>query len=177
MNEEIESFIRTVPDYPKPGILFRDVTGLLEDARGLRMAVDRIVHRFMGEDLDVVAGIEARGFIFGPAIAYELGLGFIPIRKAGKLPGDVVSVSYELEYGTDVLEMHSAAVPAGANVLLLDDLIATGGTAAAAIDLIERVGGRVPHAAFVIDLPDLGGARHLRNRGCSVFALCAFEGD
>lgn len=177
MTSEIASFIRVVPDYPKPGILFRDVTGLLEDARGLRMAVDLIVHRFMKEEVDVVAGIEARGFIFGSAIAYELGLGFVPIRKAGKLPGEVVSVSYELEYGSDELEMHAGAVPTGANVLLLDDLIATGGTAEAAIDLVERVGAHVPHAAFVIDLPDLGGARRLEARGCSVFALCSFEGD
>lgn len=177
MSRDIASFIRTIPDYPKPGILFRDVTGLLEDPLGLRMAVDLIVHRYVDRAIDVVAGVEARGFIFGSAIAYELGLGFVPIRKAGKLPGDVVSVEYELEYGTDTLEMHTSAVPVGAGVLLLDDLVATGGTALAAIDLIERVGGRVPDAAFVVDLPDLGGAERLRSRGCSVFALCAFEGD
>lgn len=177
MSRDVASFIRTVPDYPKPGILFRDVTGLLEDPLGLRMAVDLIVHRYVDADVDVVAGIEARGFIFGPAIAYELGLGFVPIRKAGKLPGEVVRVEYELEYGSDVLEMHSAAIPPGARVLLLDDLVATGGTALAAIDLVGRVGGRVPHAAFVVDLPDLGGADRLRTAGCSVFALCAFDGD
>ncbi|NNF13254.1 MAG: adenine phosphoribosyltransferase [Gemmatimonadetes bacterium] len=177
MSRDIASFIRTVPDYPKPGILFRDVTGLLEDPLGLRMAVDLIVHRYLISALDVVAGIEARGFIFGSAIAYELGLGFVPIRKAGKLPGDVISVEYDLEYGSDTLEMHTAAIRPGARVLLLDDLIATGGTAVAAIELIERVEGRVTDAAFVVDLPDLGGADRLRARGCSVFALCEFEGD
>jgi len=177
VSRDIASFIRTIPDYPKPGILFRDVTGLLEDPLGLRMAVDLLVHRYIDSDVDVVAGIEARGFIFGSAIAYELGLGFVPIRKAGKLPGEVVGVEYELEYGTDELEMHTAAIPPGARVLLLDDLIATGGTALAAIDLIERVEAIVPHAAFVVDLPDLGGADRLRAQGCSVFALCQFEGD
>lgn len=177
MSRDIASFIRTIPDYPKPGILFRDVTGLLEDPLGLRMAVDLLVHRYIDSDVDVVAGIEARGFIFGSAIAYKLGLGFVPIRKAGKLPGEVVGVEYELEYGTDELEMHTAAIPPGARVLLLDDLIATGGTALAAIDLIERVESIVPHAAFVVDLPDLGGADRLRAQGCSVFALCQFEGD
>lgn len=177
MSRDIASFIRTVPNYPKPGILFRDVTGLLEDPLGLRMAVDLLVHRYVERAIDVVAGVEARGFIFGSAIAYELGLGFVPIRKAGKLPGEVISVDYQLEYGSDTLEMHTAAIPAGARVLLLDDLIATGGTAVAAIELVERVGGSVTDAAFVVDLPDLGGADRLRARGCSVFALCAFEGD
>jgi adenine phosphoribosyltransferase len=173
----IESFIRTVPDYPKPGILFRDVTGLLEDARGLRMAVDSIVHRYIDQGIDVVAGIEARGFIFGTAVAYELGVGFIPIRKAGKLPGEVVGIDYELEYGEDRMEMHVAAISRGQNVLLIDDLIATGGTAAAAVDLIRGVGGVVSEACFVIDLPDLGGADRLRSVGCESFALCSFAGD
>jgi adenine phosphoribosyltransferase len=173
----IKSFIRTVPDYPKPGILFRDVTGLLEDARGLRMAVDLIVHRYIDRKIDVVAGIEARGFIFGTAVAYELGVGFIPLRKANKLPGEVVGVDYELEYGTDRLEMHVGAISEGAHVLLIDDLIATGGTATAAIELIRGAGGQVPEACFVIDLPDLGGADRLRELGCESFALCNFEGE
>lgn len=176
MSRTISSFIRTIPDYPKPGILFRDVTGLLEDPRGLRMAVDLIVHRYIDRPIDVVAGIEARGFIFGTAVAYELGLGFIPLRKAGKLPGEVIGVDYELEYGTDRIEMHTSAIPAGGEVLLIDDLIATGGTAAAGIELIERGGGQVHEACFVIDLPELGGAERLRARGCEVFALCAFGG-
>ncbi len=177
MTRDIASFIRTVPDYPKPGILFRDVTGLLEDARGLRMAVDLIVHRYIDRDIEVVAGIEARGFIFGTAVAYELGVGFIPIRKAGKLPGAVVGVDYELEYGSDRMEMHRDAIAPGSRVLLVDDLIATGGTAAAAMGLISGVGGRVVEACFVIDLPDLGGAERLRAAGCETFALCSFDGS
>ena len=173
----IESYIRTVPDYPREGILFRDVTGLLEDAEGLRTVVDTIVARYEDVSLDFVAGIEARGFIFGTAVAYELGLGFIPIRKAGKLPGEVVGVDYELEYGADRLEMHVGAIPPGSTVLLIDDLIATGGTAAAALEMIRGVGAEVHEACFVIDLPDLGGADRLRELGCPCFALCAFEGE
>lgn len=176
MNRSIASFIRTVPDYPKPGILFRDITGLLEDADGLAMAVNAIVARYADRDIDVVAGIEARGFIFGTAVAYALGLGFVPIRKAGKLPGEVVGVDYELEYGTDRMEIHVSAIADDASVLLIDDLIATGGTALAAIQLIEAVRGRVAEACFVVDLPDLGGADRLRAGGHGVFALCAFEG-
>lgn len=172
----IKSYIRTVPDYPKQGILFRDVTGLLEDPRGLRMAIDLIVHRYIDKKIDVVAGIEARGFIFGSVVAYELGVGFIPLRKAGKLPGEVVGVDYQLEYGSDRLEMHVGAIPEGANVLLIDDLIATGGTATAAVDLIRGAGGRVPEACFVVDLPDLGGTARLKASGCPSFSLCAFEG-
>jgi len=172
----VESYIRTIPDYPKKGILFRDVTGLLEDARGLRIAVDTIVQRYTGVALDLVAGIEARGFIFGTAVAYELGLGFIPLRKAGKLPGAVVGIDYELEYGTDRLEMHADAIPAGSRVLLIDDLIATGGTANAAIQMIRGVGGEVTECCFVIDLPDLGGSARLQAMGVDTFALCAFEG-
>ncbi len=176
MSRTIASFIRTVPDYPKPGILFRDVTGLLEDARGLRMAVDLIVHRYIDRGVDVVAGIEARGFIFGTAVAYELGVGFVPIRKAGKLPGEVIAIDYELEYGSDRMEMHVDAIPDGAGVLLVDDLVATGGTALAALELVRRAGGRVDDASFVIDLPELGGADRLRAEGVDVFALCAFDG-
>lgn len=177
MSSDVASFIRAVPDFPKPGIVFRDVTGLLESARGLRMAVDLIVHHYIGRRVDVVVGIEARGFIFGPAVAYELGVGFVPIRKAGKLPGEVVGVEYDLEYGTDRMEMHADAVREGAAVLLLDDLVATGGTALAAMELIRGVGGRVDDACFVVDLPGLGGSARLRAEGCSVFALCAFEGE
>ena len=176
MSRTIASFIRTIPDYPKPGILFRDVTGLLEDARGLRMAVDLIVHRYIDRDIDVVAGIEARGFIFGTAVAYELGVGFVPFRKAGKLPGEVLGIDYELEYGVDRMEMHVGAIHPNASVLLIDDLIATGGTASAALQLIEAVGARVEEACFVIDLPELGGAQRLRTRDCPVFSLCSFPG-
>ena len=170
------SFIRTIPDYPKPGILFRDVTGLLEDARGLRMAGDLIVHRYIDRHVDLVAGVEARGFIFGTAVAYELGVGFIPLRKAGKLPGKVIGVEYELEYGSDRMEVHTDAIPSGSRVLLIDDLIATGGTAEAAIQLIRESDGTVEEACFVIDLPELGGAARLRERGVDVFTLCEFEG-
>lgn len=173
----IKSYIRTVPDYPKPGILFRDVTALLQDARGLRMAIDLIVHRYIDKEIDLVAGIEARGFIFGPIVAYELGVGFIPVRKAGKLPGEVVGIDYDLEYGSDRLEIRVDAVPSGANVLLVDDLIATGGTATAAVELIRGAGGRVREACFVVDLPDLGGTARLKESGCESFSLCAFEGE
>lgn len=176
MSRSIASFIRTVPDWPEPGVLFRDVTGLLEDPRGLRMAVDLIVHEYIDRPVDVVAGVEARGFIFGTAVAYELGVGFVPLRKAGKLPGAVAGIDYDLEYGSDRIEMHTGAIPRGARVLLVDDLIATGGTALAAMELIRRGGGLVDHACFVIDLPDLGGAERLRALGCEVFALATFDG-
>ena len=172
----IKSYIRTVQDYPHEGILFRDITGLLEDARGLRTAIDSLVQRYTGVGVDLVAGIEARGFIFGTAVAYKLGVGFIPIRKAGKLPGEVVGVDYQLEYGTDRLEMHADAVSHRDDVLLVDDLIATGGTASAALELIRGAGGTVVEACFVIDLPDLGGADRLRALGCDCFALCEFDG-
>jgi adenine phosphoribosyltransferase len=141
------------------------------------MAVDLIIHRYIDRDIDVVAGIEARGFIFGTAVAYELGVGFIPLRKSGKLPGEVVGVDYELEYGTDRLEMHVGAISEGERVLLIDDLVATGGTASAALELIRSAGGRVEEACFVIDLPDLGGAERLRELGCPSFSLCEFEGE
>ena len=140
------------------------------------MAVDLIVHRYIDRSIDIVAGIEARGFIFGTAVAYELGVGFVPLRKAGKLPGEVIGIDYELEYGTDRMELHADAIPSGSEVLLIDDLIATGGTAEAGIELIEQAGGRVHEACFVIDLPDLGGADKLRARGCDVHALCDFPG-
>ena len=177
MNHTIASFIRTIPDHPKPGILFRDVTGLLEDARGLRMAVDLIVHRYIDRPVDVVAGIEARGFIFGTAVAYELGTGFIPIRKAGKLPGEVRGIDYELEYGTDRMEVHADASPRESRVLMIDALMATGGTATAAVELVRQAGGRVDEACFVVDLPDLGGAARLREQGIDVFTLCTFDGE
>ncbi len=173
----IKSLIRTVSDYPKPGIQFRDVTSLLEDARGLRMSVDAIVQRYIGAQLDFVAGIEARGFIFGTAVAYELGLGFIPIRKPGKLPGETIGQDYELEYGTDRIELHKDAIRPGARGILIDDLIATGGTAEAAVSLIRLAGGEVVECCFVIDLPDLGGTKRIEKMGCKHFSLCAFEGD
>jgi adenine phosphoribosyltransferase len=175
--EAIKSLIRTVPDYPKPGIQFRDVTSLLENADGLRLTVDTIVRRYADERIDCVAGIEARGFIFGTAVAYELGVGFIPLRKPGKLPGEVVGQSYALEYGTDRIEMHTDAISPGQQVLLIDDLIATGGTAEAAIKLIRSVGGEIFECCFVVDLCELGGTRRLADLGCKSFALCEFEGE
>ena len=168
--------IRTIPDYPKPGILFRDITTLLGDARAFRRAVDELVQPFAGEKIDKVAGIEARGFILGGAVAHQLSVGFVPLRKRGKLPHTTVAVEYALEYGTDVIEMHLDAVVAGERVLLIDDLIATGGTALAGVELLRGAGAVVVAAAFVIDLPDLGGAERLRAAGVAVSSLVAFDG-
>lgn len=173
---DIRSLIRTIPDYPKPGILFRDITTLIADPVGLRAAVDGLVLPFVGTHIDFVAGIEARGFILGGAVAHELGRGFIPIRKKGKLPARTIGQEYSLEYGVDTIEIHADAIHAGAKVLLIDDLIATGGTAEAAIELIRRSGGDILAAAFVIDLPELGGARRIAAKQVSVHTLVSFEG-
>jgi adenine phosphoribosyltransferase len=168
--------VRTIPDYPKPGILFRDITTLLGDARAFRQAVDELVQPLAGAKIDKVAGIEARGFILGGAVAHQLSAGFVPLRKKGKLPHKTVGVEYALEYGVDVLEMHLDAVVSGERVMLVDDLIATGGTALAAVQLLRQAGARVVSAAFVIDLPDLGGADRLRAAGVPVSCLMAFSG-
>jgi adenine phosphoribosyltransferase len=172
----IRSLIRTIPDYPKPGIQFRDITSLLEDAKGLREAVRGLADPFRNERIEKVAGIEARGFLFGVAVALELQAGFIPVRKAGKLPGVTVGRDYELEYGTDRVEVHADALVPGERVLVVDDLIATGGTIAATLDLIRHVGAEVAGCAFVIDLPDLGGRRRIEALGYRVVTLCAFAG-
>jgi adenine phosphoribosyltransferase len=172
----LRAAIRTIPDYPKPGILFRDITTLLGDARAFRRAVDEIVQPWAGAKIDKVAGMEARGFILGGAVAHQLSAGFIPIRKKGKLPHKTVAVAYELEYGTDEMEMHVDALTPGEKVILVDDLIATGGTAAGAIRLLRKMGADVVAACFVIDLPDLGGARKIEALGVPVRALVAFEG-
>lgn len=169
--------IRTIPHYPKQGIMFRDITTLLQDPQGLRMVVDGLKAQYKNQPVDKIAGIEARGFIIGAALAYELGVGFVPIRKAGKLPAETISQSYELEYGTDQLEVHTDAVAEGEQVLLVDDLIATGGTALAAAALVHKLGGLVMGSAFVIDLPDIGGAERLQQAGLKPFSLCAFEGE
>lgn len=174
---KIEDYIRTIPDYPKPGIQFRDVTTLLSDAKGFRTAVDALVQLHVGDEIDMVAGIEARGFILGGAVAHQLGKGFIPVRKKGKLPWETINQEYELEYGTDTVEIHSDAVPKGANVLLIDDLIATGGTAEAAVKLIGRAGGNVLGASFVIELPALSGRARLESYDIEVLSLCTFDGD
>ncbi|RMD90336.1 MAG: adenine phosphoribosyltransferase [Alphaproteobacteria bacterium] len=169
------SRIRTIPDFPKPGVLFRDITTLLADARGFRKAVDELVQPYAGVSIDKVAGIEARGFILGGAIAHQLGCGFIPVRKAGKLPHRVLGESYTLEYGEDRLEIHEDAIAHGDFVLVVDDLIATGGTAEAAIRLVRKAGGQVVAACFVIDLPDLGGSERVRRMGVDVITLCELE--
>jgi adenine phosphoribosyltransferase len=173
---DIKDFIRTVPDFPKPGIMYRDITSLLEKPEGLKMAVDRIVGHFQHDNIRYVAGIEARGFIFGTAVAYELGAGFIPLRKPGKLPGKTVGRDYQLEYGEDRIEMHEGALTSGDRVLLVDDLIATGGTAEAALELVRSSGAVVHKSCFVINLPELGGVARLRELGCESFCLCQFEG-
>ena len=173
----VRDYIRTIPDFPHEGIMFRDVTTLFANPRGFRMAVDQLLHPYSGGDIDVVAGLEARGFILGGAIAHQLGKGFVPIRKKGKLPGATIEQDYILEYGQATVEIHDDAIEAGAKVLLVDDLLATGGTAEAGIKLLEQLGGEVVGCAFVIDLPDLGGRAKLEQMGQDVHALCAFEGE
>jgi len=173
----IRERIRTIPDYPKPGVMFRDITTLLQDPLGFRKTVDELVQPHAGLRIDKVAGIEARGFILGGAVAHQLSVGFVPVRKKGKLPWQTLGQDYELEYGNDRVEMHMDAVGDGEQVLLIDDLIATGGTAEAAIRLIHKAGGDVVAASFVIDLPDLGGVKRLRAMGCNVLTLCAFSGE
>ena len=177
LEQTLLSSIRTIPDYPKPGILFRDITTLLGDARAFRRAVDELVHPYAGLKVSKIAGIEARGFILGGAIAHQLSAGFVPIRKKGKLPHDTVRVAYSLEYGIDEMEMHSDAVDAGENVILVDDLIATGGTAEGAVKLLRQMGANVVAACFVIDLPDLGGRRKLEELDVTVRTLIEYEGD
>lgn len=172
----IRDAIRTIPDYPKPGIQFRDVTTLLGDARAFRATVDLLVQPWAGAKIDKVAGIEARGFILGGAVAHQLSVGFAPVRKRGKLPHETLIEEYELEYGSDAIEIHVDAVEAGDRVLLIDDLLATGGTAEAAIKLLQRAGAEVLGAAFVVDLPALGGSERLKTLGIPVQCLVAFDG-
>ena len=172
-----KSLIRTIPDYPKEGVMFRDITTLLQDPFGFRKAVDELVQPHAGVRIDAVAGIEARGFILGGAVAHQLSVGFVPVRKKGKLPGDTFGEDYELEYGTDRVEIHRDAIAPDAHILLVDDLIATGGTAEAAIKLIRQAGAEVVGCSFVIDLPDFGGRKLLEDMGLKVLTLCEFEGD
>lgn len=173
----ISSRIRTIPNYPKDGIMFRDITTLLKDAVGLRIAVNELVNRYSGIKIDKVAAIEARGFILGAPLAYMLGVGFVPVRKKGKLPSETIEQEYALEYGTDVIEIHKDAISDGDKVLLVDDLIATGGTAEAATLLIEKLGGEIVECCFVVDLPKLGGRKRLENKNQKVYSLCDFEGE
>lgn len=172
----VRDAIRTIPDYPKKGILFRDITTLLNNPRAFRKAVDEIVQSFAGTKIDHVVGIEARGFILGGAVAHQLSAGFVPVRKKGKLPHATVRIAYSLEYGVDEMEMHQDAIRPGERVILIDDLIATGGTAEGAVKLLRQLGASVEAACFVIDLPDLGGAKKLEGMGVRVLSLVAFEG-
>lgn len=176
MSIDLKSLVRTIPDYPKPGILFRDITTLIEHPEGFKESVERLAAAHRGMGFTHVAGIEARGFIFGAGIAIALGVGFVPVRKRGKLPGTTIGQNYALEYGVDTIEIHADVLSNVHKVLVVDDLIATGGTAIAAVNLIRRAGATCDHAAFVIDLPDLGGADKLRAEKVHVSALMAFEG-
>jgi adenine phosphoribosyltransferase len=173
----IKSRIRTIPHYPKQGVMFRDITTLLKDPVGFRVAVDELAARYRDQRIDKVAAIESRGFMLGAPLAYLLGAGFVPIRKKGKLPARTIGQDYDLEYGSDRVEMHVDAVARGERVVLVDDLIATGGTAEASAALVEEAGGVLVECCFLIDLPDVGGRRRLEAKGYRVFASCAFEGD
>ena len=175
--KKVEDYIRTIVDFPHEGIMFRDVTTLFADPRGFRIAVDQMLHPYAGMQIDKVVGLEARGFILGGAIAHQLSKGFVPIRKKGKLPGATISEAYTLEYGEAVVEIHDDAIQPGEKVLVVDDLLATGGTAMAAVRLLRGAGAIVGQSLFVIDLPDLGGAAKLREAGVSVDSLVEFEGD
>ncbi|MEK7213250.1 MAG: adenine phosphoribosyltransferase [Patescibacteria group bacterium] len=177
MTHLIKQKIRTISNWPKPGIMFRDITTLLQDPEGFKRSIDLLAERYQKEGIEVVAGIESRGFIFGAVLAHRLGVGFVPIRKAGKLPGEKILQEYALEYGTDKIEIHKDAFTAGARVLLVDDLIATGGTALAACQLVEKAGGKIIECAFIIDLSDLGGKKNLEKFGHKVFNLVEFEGE
>lgn len=173
----IRDLIRTIPDFPKPGIMFRDVTTLLADAAGLALTIEQLAQPYRGANINKIVGLEARGFILAGAVAHRLGAGFVPVRKAGKLPGKVISQRYSLEYGEAVFELHEDAIAAGERVLIVDDLLATGGTASAGARLVQRLGAHIVACAFVVDLPDLGGRAKLEGMGLTVQALCAFEGE
>jgi adenine phosphoribosyltransferase len=173
----LTDYIRTIPDFPVPGVQFRDVTTLFAAPEAFRRAVDELAAPYHGDGVDIIVAMDARGFILGGAIAYNLGLPFVPIRKKGKLPGRTIVEAYSLEYGDAIIEIHEDAFQAGARVLLIDDLLATGGTAVAGIKLIERLGGHIVAASFVVNLPDLGGEKRLKDMGIEVHTLCAFAGD
>jgi adenine phosphoribosyltransferase len=177
IEETLKSKIRNIPDFPKKGIVFRDITTLLVDAEGFRLTIDSLVDRYRSMDIDVIAGIEARGFLLGGAVAYELRKGLVPIRKKGKLPYETVSHEYELEYGFDCIEVHIDAIRKGDRVLIIDDLLATGGTSLACAKLIEKIGGKVVELAFVVDLPDVGGRKKIKEAGYGMFSLVQFEGE
>jgi adenine phosphoribosyltransferase len=176
LENDLKAAIRTIPDYPKPGIMFRDITTLLGNARAFRRAVDELVQPWAGGKVDKVAGIEARGFIIGGAVAHQVSAGFVPIRKKGKLPHTTVSIAYSLEYGVDEMEIHEDAIAKGERVIIVDDLIATGGTAEGAVKLLRKMGAEILAACFIIDLPELGGADKLRKLDVPVRTLMTFEG-
>lgn len=173
---QIKASIKSIQDYPKPGILFRDVTSLMEDAAAYKATIELLVEKYKDQGFTKVVGTEARGFLFGAPLALELGLGFVPVRKPGKLPRETVGQTYELEYGMDTLEIHTDAIVEGDKVLMVDDLLATGGTIEATTKLIRQLGGEVAHAAFVINLPEIGGDKRLEALGIEVYSLCEFEG-
>lgn len=177
LREQLEKSIRNIPDYPHAGIMFRDITTLLGEASTFRRAVDELVHPYVGLGVEQIAGIEARGFILGGAMAHQLSCGFVPIRKKGKLPHETVSIAYSLEYGVDEMEIHKDAVGTGQKVILVDDLIATGGTAEGAVKLLQQLGAEVVAACFVIDLPDLGGRKKIEALGVTVRTLIEYEGE
>ncbi|OHD70140.1 MAG: adenine phosphoribosyltransferase [Spirochaetes bacterium RBG_16_49_21] len=177
IEEILKSKIRSIPDFPKKGIIFRDITTLLNDKEGFRMTIDAFIRRYCNMDIDFIAGIEARGFLIGGAIAYELRKGLVPIRKEGKLPYETVSHEYELEYGSDTIEVHIDSVKPGDKVLIIDDLLATGGTSLASARLIEKLGGRVVEIGFIVELPGLGGGKKILDAGYSLFSLVQFEGE
>ncbi|MXS85122.1 adenine phosphoribosyltransferase [Nitrosomonas sp. HPC101] len=171
----IKSHIRTIPHYPHEGIMFRDITTLLKDPVGLRATIEEITQRYRSKKIDKVIGIESRGFIIGAPVAYALGAGFVPIRKQGKLPAETIGCDYQLEYGCDKVEIHVDAIDKGDRVLLIDDLIATGGTMEASIKLVQEMGGKIIECCFVIDLPDVGGSTRLRQQGHQLYSLCSFD--
>ena len=173
----LTSYIRTIPDYPKKGVQFRDITTLLHNPDGLKLAIDQLLEHYRDIPLDRIAVIESRGFLLGAPLAYLLHKGLVLIRKKGKLPAATISEDYDMEYGTNTIEVHTDAISPGERILLIDDLIATGGTAEAAVRLIRKCGGEVVECAFLIDLPELGGSQRLRNAGCPTFSLCAFDGE
>ncbi|MBR9728965.1 adenine phosphoribosyltransferase [Shewanella intestini] len=181
MNQEslaqIKASIKTIPDYPKAGIMFRDVTSLLEDAQAYKATIAILVAQYQSKGFTKVVGTEARGFLFGAPLALELGIGFVPVRKPGKLPRETLSENYELEYGKDTLEIHTDAINADDKVLVIDDLLATGGTIEATVKLIRRLGGHVEDAAFIISLPEIGGEKRLKEMGINVLSLCEYEGE
>ena len=173
----IKSRIRTIENWPKKGVMFRDITTLLKDPIGLKICVDDFAKRYKNEDIDVVVGIDSRGFILGGALAYLLGKGFVPVRKKGKLPAKTEKQEYELEYGTDTVEIHTDSIKEGQNVLIVDDLIATGGTCLATAELVKKLGGNIHECAFIVDLPDLGGSKKLKDVGLNYYSQTFFEGE